>query len=265
MPPNQREAKIPNTINRAFMYCRGLTSVTIGSGVTSIGEGAFRECVGLKEVHISDLAAWCGIEFGDENAQPLSYARHLFMDGKEIIKLEIPDSVTAIGAGAFYGCSGLTSVTIGDAVTSIGAGAFSGCKGLTGKLKIPDSVTAIGGAAFYECEGLTSVTIPDSVTIIEMNTFCDCNGLTSVILGNSVTTIGFSAFLHCDRLTSIIIPKSVTVIEEEAFGVGLKAVYFENPNGWKANDTPLSGLDDPAKAAQYLTDTYGLDYWKREG
>ena len=74
-------------------------------------------------------------------------------------------SVTSIGDHAFWGCSGLTSVTIPSSVTSIGDDAFYGCRGLT-SVTIPSSVTSIGVWAFYNCRGLTSVTIPSSVTSI---------------------------------------------------------------------------------------------------
>ena len=69
----------------------------------------------------------------------------------------IPDYVTGIGNYAFYGCSGLTSITIPDSVTSIGYSAFSGCSGLT-SITIPDGVTSIGSHAFYGCSSLTSIT-----------------------------------------------------------------------------------------------------------
>ncbi|MBQ8050385.1 MAG: leucine-rich repeat domain-containing protein [Bacteroidaceae bacterium] len=74
-------------------------------------------------------------------------------------------SVTSIGRYAFYGCTGLTSVTIPNSVTSIGGRAFAECTGLT-SVTIPESVTSIGDRAFYNCTGLTSVTIPNSVTSI---------------------------------------------------------------------------------------------------
>ena len=82
-------------------------------------------------------------------------------------------SVTSIGRYAFYGCSGLTSITIGNSVTSIGEKAFYGCSGLT-SIDIPNSVTSIGKNAFYYCYGLTSVTIPNSVTSIGEGAFYDC-------------------------------------------------------------------------------------------
>jgi hypothetical protein len=68
--------------------------------------------------------------------------------------------VTSIGEGAFYGCTGLTSVTIPNSVTSIGGGAFYRCTGLTGTLTIPNSVTSIGGYAFYGCTILETVILP---------------------------------------------------------------------------------------------------------
>ena len=72
-------------------------------------------------------------------------------------------SVTSIGTGAFYVCSGITSVTIPNSVTSIGLEAFEGCSGLT-SVTIGNRVTSIGRGGFFGCSGLTSVTIPNSVT-----------------------------------------------------------------------------------------------------
>ena len=199
----------------AFDNCYRLTSITIPDSVTSIGSSAFYNCSGLEEVHITDLAAWCAIEF-DYSANPLSYAHNLYLNGKLISDLVIPDGVKSIGNYAFSGCSGLTSITIPDSVTSIGSSAFYGCSGLT-SITIPDGVTSIESSAFYGCSSLTSITIPDSVTSIESSAFSGCSSLTSITIPDSVTSIGDYAFYNCSGLTSISIPDGVTSIGSSAF------------------------------------------------
>lgn len=233
----------------AFDYCTRLTSVDIPNSVTNIGFRAFYECNGLTAVHISDLAAWCNINFDDGTSNPLYSARHLFLNGTEVEDLEVPNSVTIIGEYAFYDCAGLTSVTIPNSVTSIGSEAFGGCHRLN-SVNIPNSVTSIGELAFFGCSGLTSIivdngnttydsrgncnaiietstntlklgckntVIPNSVASIGSSAFFVCSGLTSIIIPNSVTSIGSSAFQGCSGLTSITIPNSVTSIGIQAF------------------------------------------------
>ena len=212
---------IPNSVTSigdcAFEGCTGLTSVTIPNSVTSIGSNAFAYCSSLEKVIVPDIAAWCGIKFDTNNANPLYYAKHLYSDeNTEIKDLVIPNSVTSIGNDAFRGCTGLTSVNIGNSVTHIGNYAFWYCSGLT-SVTIPNSVTSIGNNAFQNCSSLTSITIPNSVTSIDNAAFRDCSGLTSVTIGNSVTNISQEAFFSCTGLTSVTLPNSVTSIGDYAF------------------------------------------------
>ena len=225
---------IPNGVtsigNNAFLGCSGLESVTIPNFVTNIGNSAFSGCSGLTKVIASDIAAWCGISFGDVDANPLYYAHHLYSDeNTEITNLVIPDGVTSISKATFSGCSGLTSVTIPNSVTSIGEWAFNDCSGLT-SITIPNSVTSIGSSAFEYCSGLESVTIPNSVTSIGSSAFEYCSGLTSINIPNSVTEIAGYAFSYCSGLKSVTIPNSVTSIGGCAFYVcsGLESVTIPN-------------------------------------
>ena len=198
---------IPNGVTRigysAFYGCRGLTSVTIPSSVTSIGDSAFSGCRGLTSVTIPDGVTSIGYE-------AFSGCNEALFDTTTIPGVKIVDGwvvgyietlsgdldltgIRGIGYSAFYGCSGLTSVTIPDGVTSIGYEAFSGCRGLT-SVTIPDSVTSIGDSAFYDCGRLTSVTIPDSVTNIGSQAFYSCIGLRSIKLPSGSFSLGLGAF-----------------------------------------------------------------------
>ena len=107
-----------------------------------------------------------------------------------------------LGDFAFYGCSGLTSLTLPSSVTKIGCYALSSCIGLT-SLTLPSSVTEIGEHAFLNCRGLTNFTIPSGVTSIGTSAFFCCYGLISLTIPSSVTSIGGFAFNDCSGLTSI--------------------------------------------------------------
>jgi hypothetical protein len=202
---------------RAFLRRTKLKSIRIPSSITSIGDLAFDGCTDLASVYISDLEAWCKIEYGELPAFNRDF--HLFLNDTEIKELVIPNSVTltSIGNYAFGQCRYLTSVTIPNSVTEIGHHAFQYCSGLT-SVTIGNNVTSIGESAFESCSGLTSVAIDNNVTSIGKSAFESCSGLTSVTIGNNVTSIGNFAFYNCSKLYSINIPNSVTSIGAFAFG-----------------------------------------------
>ena len=187
-------------------------------------------------------------------------------------------SVTSIGDEAFSWCSSLTSVELPDSVTSMGANPFKGskllknirvsteqpvfavidgvlfnkaekslicypagkqadaykvpqgiqqigdyalyCASLT-SIELPDGVTNIGNKVFSGCSSLTSIELPDGVTSIGNQAFSGCSSLTSIELSDSVTSIGIDAFRRCKALTNIVIPDSVTSIGAGAFSICL--------------------------------------------
>jgi len=259
----------------AFCSLNNLTSVTISNSVTVIGNYAFGSnvingCSGLTAVHISDLAAWCNINFSASTSNPLYYAKNLYLNGTLVEELVIPDGITKINDYAFYNCSSLTSVTIPNSVTSIGKNAFINCKSMV-SVTIPNGVTSIGSSAFVGCSSLNAVNIsdlaawcnisfsaassnplnnaknlylngilvekiviPNGVTKINDYTFYNCSSLTSVTIRNGVTSIGNSAFYGCSSMTAVTIPSSVTTIGSSAFGgcSSLTAVNIYDLAAW---------------------------------
>ncbi len=201
----------------AFFECKDLTSIAIPSSIYEMGNDAFNGCSGLSKVIVSNLAAWCRIDFPNVWSNPLYYAHHLYSDNNtEITNLVIPNSVTSIAPRAFCDCTGLTSVTFGSNVTSIGSAAFIRCTGLS-TITIPNNVKTIGYDAFESCSGLTSLTMGSGLTTIGNEAFNGCSALASVTFGSNVTSIGDWSFNGCNGLTSITIPNSVTSIGYRAF------------------------------------------------
>ena len=156
---------IPDTVVSidywAFDYCTGLTSITIPDSVTHIGEWAFQGCSGLTSVSVSpDNRVYDSRD--NCNAKKETKTNTLIVGCQ---KTRIPETVTSIGKGAFFGCTGLTSITIPNSVTTISDFAFTDCMGLT-SITIPDSVISIGTDAvgYYYLYGDTRRSV-DNCTI----------------------------------------------------------------------------------------------------
>ena len=178
----------------AFAFNSYLTSVTVGKGVTTIGEAAFANCMYVQGVYISDLKAWCEIDFEAFSSTPLYFGQKLYLNNELVSgDLVIPDGTERIAMFAFHNCDELTSVTIPDSVTAIEEYAFYSCGGLE-TVTIPDSVTAIGEKVFYLCDGLRSVTVPGSVTAIDNQVFGRCTSLEEIVFEGSAPSFGTDIF-----------------------------------------------------------------------
>ena len=278
---------LPNSLTsigqRAFQECTQLTSVTLPNSLTSIGQSAFRECTQLASVTIpngvtaiqSGTFSYCtnlasvtvpdsvisvgGSAFESTawmDAQPdgvvyigriahtykgtmpantsiviadgtYGISANAFYGCTGLQSISIPAGVTTIGNYAFYNCTGLTSVSLSAGVTTIGYYAFHNCTGLT-SVSLPAGVTAIGSYAFSGCTGLTEVSIQAGIARIEDHTFYDCEKLTSVTLPEGVVSIGQYAFRDCSLLASVTLPKSLQTVESYAFDYcyALADVYY---------------------------------------
>lgn len=182
------------TIGRyAFYECKGLRSVVMApNSVTSIGESAFNQCRGIESivipeslktvdygaftgcnidtVCISDLGAWCDINFWNSNSNPVNGSEGLYLNGEKIVDLVIPDGVSAVKKEAFAGYKGLNSATIANSVKSIGYNAFNGCQNLK-RVDIGDSVDSIASYSFPYCTSLDTVSLGRSMRFIGYMSF----------------------------------------------------------------------------------------------
>ena len=180
-----------------------MTSLTIPSGVTSIGEYAFYGCSGLTS-------------------------------------LTIPSGVTSISEYAFYGCSGLTSLTIPSSVTSIGNYAFDGCRGLT-SLTIPSGVTSIGEWAFANCSGLTSIyAYLEKIPELGYNVFTGCDAQYCILYvpKGTIDYYKLSDFGFFEKIVEF----DATGIDKVTTSTNVKEVSRYSANGQRLS-APAKGLN----------------------
>lgn len=149
----------------------------------------------------------------------------------KLTAIEIPANITTIADDAFYGCSGLTELIVPETVTSIGIGAFTNCKKLR-TITLPSNMTELPDYLFMGDVSLESLVIPSGVTRIGEQAFYNCQGLVSVDIPSGVTEIGKNAFIDCAKLENISLPDGLTTI-----GVAILngTAFANNPENWTGN------------------------------
>lgn len=226
-------------------YMASIRSVTIGEGVTSVGDMAFFGYQMLAQVSIGPDVTRIG-----EQAFTLSVLTEVYvpasvqeigsvafaalaMDGDNIVptlqQITVDPANTAFSSldGVLYNkaqtklleypCGkAASSFTVPDGVTAIADMAFGYCLILQ-EVRLPDSLTAIGNMCFVYCFSLNSVEIAGNITTFGDMAFYSCMSLRSVVFKSGVTQIASNAFSGCDTLETVSISDSVTVIGANAF------------------------------------------------
>ncbi|MBR6431638.1 MAG: BspA family leucine-rich repeat surface protein [Muribaculaceae bacterium] len=140
-------------------------------------------------------------------------------------------------------------------VTKVDNLAFFGCTGLTA-VTIPETVTSIGNRTFRGCTALTSITIPNSVTSIGVYAFENCTALSDVVIGSGMTSIGSSAFHGCTELEVGNITCTALVPPT------LAANTFDNDHYQGASlYVPRASYDDYAQAPYWKNFCDIYEYW----
>ena len=126
-----------------------------------------------------------------------------FWECKNLISVQIPDSIKTIEGFAFFSCESLVDIVIPDSVTVLGWRAFSSCSNLK-NVTLSKNITVIN-EAFTWCTSLTTITLPEGITTIKDESFRQCKSLTSITIPSSVTNIGINVFMYCNKLANITV------------------------------------------------------------
>lgn len=224
---------LPSTItavgDRAFKGCSGLTAMNVAmTTAPSITESVFTGIVkancklyvpqGKASAYSSWRTYFATIVDGETFTETVNGVATTFLiTGATTVQLG--DGAVAIPtdfAGAYPIPETVEHEGVTYTVTAIGANAFNGCTGLTGEMVIPSSVTSIGSGAFMNCTGITSAVIPESIRILPPHIFRNCTSLASVSLPEGLEVILGYALNNCPSLTELTIPSTVIRIDQLA-------------------------------------------------
>ncbi|MBO5060941.1 MAG: leucine-rich repeat protein [Clostridia bacterium] len=225
-----------------------IKTVVIKSGVTGIGDYAFRFCSNLTSVTVPDTVTRIG-----------DYAFY----GTKITSFKMPAYVTSIGDYAFADCESLTgTVAIRATCKSVGKYAFENCTNLT-TVSIKSGAQALGDYCFYNCTSLTSVTIPGTCKTVGMYAFAYCDNITTAEFKSGVQSIGSCAFEGCYKLSSITIADSVTYIGTSI--VDSISAYAKNSANWDNNCLYIGNHLIRGSHPNWTDDDFFTEFTVRDG
>ena len=196
-------------LNRPWQsYIDSITKIVIEEGITAISSDSFNGLTAVTEIELPDSLTEIGIGAFCFTA---------------ITEVTIPANVSTMGYSAFYGCGKLESVFFaGNKVREIGIYTFAKCYALK-NLEFPEGLTAIRLGALQECRSLEELVFPESLTVLEQSVLGDSSGkgtpnttLKKVVVKSDVAIPGFM-FCRCTALETVDLSDKVTEIGEKAF------------------------------------------------
>lgn len=175
----------------------------------------FRFFTSVTEVPMMFCRGWSELESIQLPESLTRIGAHAFYGCAKLNPVEFPEQISLIDRYAFYGCSSITHLSLPVGLESIGDWAFYGC-GFT-SLEIPPTVQSVGTCAFRNCAYLTDIVLPPTLTELSASLFYGCKQLSSLEIPASVSQIGASAFYGCSNLDRLSLPEGLTAIESASF------------------------------------------------
>ena len=211
----------------AFQGCTSLTTVKFNDALTTIGENAFYGCEMLEEAKFGVNLSYIG-EKAFNGCKELSVLEFTNVTDTREVSLKIDSK-------AFYECERLKNIVFPNSLSAIGVGAFRNCTRLE-TVELNGSLTTISGnnsnyfegGAFQGCTSLTSIKFNDALTTIGENAFYGCEMLEESKFGANLSYIGENAFNGCTSLNTITIPSSVSIDRSTFTNSALKTVFCPN-------------------------------------
>lgn len=211
------------TINSfAFAGCTYLSSLSFKGNLTSLDPKAFSGCTSLQYLSVSNNSKY----HSKNNCIVETNTNTVVLGCKGSV---LPDYVTTIGEGAFYGCSGLSSITVPASVTKISDNAFYAC-GKLNSITLPDDISEIGTNAFYETKIYYNESNWENSVFYIGKALIKCTGANPgpYAIKEGTVCIACEAFSGCSGISDLTVPASVKYINRNAFYgcSGLKNVSF---------------------------------------
>lgn len=200
-------------------YSDSIKTVTVGSGVTSVGRWAFADLENLTAVILP------------EGLTSISYGA--FEDCVALLNLSLPSTLKSINYGAFQNCKSLVSVDLPAGLTILEGKAFAGCSALA-QITIPAGVTELKWGVFEGCTSLKNAPIHEGIQDIEAYAFKDCDNIRNVTVPLSVKSIGSKAFEKCISLIKFLVSSFKTWIGGDAATIPDNATIYAEPNSGAA-------------------------------
>lgn len=204
----------------AFANCKNIKCLKFAdnSGVTFIGDHAFKNCSNLKTIEnipstLNDIERWCFestalVSVDLSNTEITTMKDGVFFNNNSLTSIKLPNKLENFWDNAFNGCTSLNNIEMPSTVKGIYNNVFNGCTSLT-NVTLNEGCTTLGDHVFKDCP-FTSIIFPRTLSSIRVYAF-EGSGLTSADLSNTkIEYLPNGCFCNCTKLKEVQLPSTLT-------------------------------------------------------